>query len=295
MAYAAWRAKAPNKRKRRLRQEGKRREVFDERRQCEGIEMNVHTARWEPVSFGMDDLDDALDDIADEKMADHCGDGEEQKEIGDVEVGHLLLDRVTKQFEECCIQTNKLRGFVKRMNPHETAAERRERRAFSAGDLRVKRIFKTLDSFGWKRSPDQKTFHRNFMIACLPQIYREEWDQHKRRVLKEFDAENIDFEVLIMTPRRWGKTISVGMFVAAMLICVPDVEIGVFSTGSRASGSLMEMVIRFINAIDGANTRIVKANQEDLFLSIQSLGGLSSKSDLAVKLRTSPGTSKLHW
>ena len=71
-----------------------------------------------------------------------------------------------------------------------------------------------------------------------------------------------------MTPRRWGKTTSVAMFVAAMLWCVPDMWISVYSTGRRASNSLAEMVAKFVCHLDdgGGGERISKRNQEELFL-----------------------------
>jgi hypothetical protein len=181
------------------------------------------------------------------------------------------------------------------MNVYEPDDEKRNAdKGFCSGDMRVQAILECLDSFGLKRSEDQKLFHRNFLVACLPKIYGTEWDQHKRRVLEEFGMTTIDFEVMIITPRRWGKTVSVATFVTAVLLCVPGIEIGIFSTGSRASGSLMEKIISYLDHIPGSRERIVKSNQEDLFLALQSIGGLSAKSDLAIRLRTAPGTSKLH-
>lgn len=56
------------------------------------------------------------------------------------------------------------------------------------------------------------------------------------------------------------------MFVAVLLLCLPAVRVLVFSTGKRASSSLMDLVIFFMNKIDGAKARIVKRNQEQLFI-----------------------------
>lgn len=203
-----------------------------------------------------------------------------------------IMEQVAVDMKEMEARTASSRALMNRYEPDDT--KRFRAKGFCSGDLRVRAVLDTLDQFGMKRSEDQKLFHRNFLIACLPKIYGSEWDQHKRRVLREFGIPRIDFEVMIITPRRWGKTVSVAMFVTAILICVPGIEMGIFSTGSRASGSLMEKIVSFIGKIPGAKDRIVKANQEDLFVALERLHGLSAKSDVAVQLRTAPGTSKLH-
>lgn len=68
------------------------------------------------------------------------------------------------------------------------------------------------------------------------------------------------------TPRRFGKTTSVAMFCAALLYCVPDMWISCFSTGQRASSSLLDLVAKFVCTREDGEGRILKKNQEQLFL-----------------------------
>jgi hypothetical protein len=60
--------------------------------------------------------------------------------------------------------------------------------------------------------------------------------------MKEFGITRIRFEVMILTPRRFGKTVSVAMFVLSMMLCLPGVRVCVFSTGKRASSGLMQEI-----------------------------------------------------
>jgi hypothetical protein len=87
------------------------------------------------------------------------------------------------------------------------------------GDMRVKKVMQTLDMFeGYIRSPSQKDFHLQFLYACLPHIYGTvDFENHRERILKEHNLEDLDYEILVCTPRRWGKTVSVSMWCAALL------------------------------------------------------------------------------
>lgn len=131
------------------------------------------------------------------------------------------------------------------------------------GDLRLAKIRKCLTEMGYTRSQFQELFHNKFIQACLPQIYGAEWPECCERVLEEFGIKRINYEVLIQTPRRLGKTISVAMFVCCMLLCCPEIRICVFSTGKRASSAIMLEVIKIITYMGHAN-RIVKKNCEQV-------------------------------
>ena len=79
-------------------------------------------------------------------------------------------------------------------------------------------IEKSLDSFeGYPRSDTQKQFHDSMINACLPHIYGDQWENVRERVLATRGLSNIMYEMLICSPRRFGKTTSVSMFAAVML------------------------------------------------------------------------------
>lgn len=133
------------------------------------------------------------------------------------------------------------------------------------GDAILADVERTLDDFGIERSPDQKRFHVAFVEACLPHLYGTEWSTAAARVLTERGLRRLEPEVLCITPRRWGKTWSVAMFVAAMLLCVPGIRIAIFSTGKRASSSLTDTIREFLAKLPRFKfARIVKSNQEKL-------------------------------
>lgn len=52
------------------------------------------------------------------------------------------------------------------------------------------------------------------------------------------------------------------MFVAALLYCVPNMWISVFSTGQRASSSLLDLAHKFTCSLKDGSKRVKKKNQE---------------------------------
>ena len=141
------------------------------------------------------------------------------------------------------------------------------------GDRRVDALRKCLDAIdGYPRSDTQKRFHEAFINACLPHIYGSaDFERYRDRILQRFGMDTVQFECLICTPRRFGKTTAVSMFCAALLATCPDMWISVFSTGQRASSSLLEQTAKFFRMLKneglvlGTNDNILKKNQEELF------------------------------
>ena len=107
------------------------------------------------------------------------------------------------------------------------------------------------------------------------------------RVMKQNQWKSLKQQCLCMTPRRFGKTMSVGMFCSAYLYSVENCEIAIFSTGrrgkyiyvmftnhgtraritltySKASQKLLELINSLICKLPGGKERIIKYNQEVL-------------------------------
>ena len=70
-----------------------------------------------------------------------------------------------------------------------------------------------------------------------------------QRILELNGWDNLDQEVLISTPRRFGKTISVSMFAAAMIFAVPNLECSIYSTCKRISQKLLRNIDKFLQMI----------------------------------------------
>jgi hypothetical protein len=165
----------------------------------------------------------------------------------------------------------------------------------SDGDYRMRQLRWILNNLGIVRSADQIVFHEAFIKACLPLIYGvREWETSMVRVLEEYNIKRIQAEVLIMTPRRWGKTWSIAMYCVAVALACPGIRIAIFSTGGRASNTLQSTMLEMLKAIAGAKDRIVKIGKEELFLSATPLDkGSGPQSAQAKDFQTQKTTSKI--
>jgi len=90
-------------------------------------------------------------------------------------------------------------------------------------------------------------------------------------VLQSNGWEHLAQEVLISTPRRFGKTISVSMFAAAMMWAAPSVEISIYSTCKRISQKLLRNCIKFFYEIckqdlPAAGFKVLRQNMEEIVL-----------------------------
>lgn len=145
-------------------------------------------------------------------------------------------------------------------------------------------------------SDDQLLFLEACLFASLPKIYgASDWATHHYRVLTEWGRSEIDYFLMMITARRVGKTFSMSMFDAAVLLHVPGITISVFSTGRRASKMLKELVEKLIKMTGDENTqRIINSNQEELFIAHKTLADNTTKRSLeAQNLRMDITTAKL--
>jgi hypothetical protein len=161
------------------------------------------------------------------------------------------------------------------------------------GDHRYLKILRILDSFeGVERHENQKLWHWWMIVACLRHIYGSDWQNASTRVLRSLGLKEIRTEILVMTPRRFGKTWSVSMIVCALLLSVPGFRIAVISPGSRTSGKMLEEIKRMMGRLDGADRHICGTDKTKMFVSTEPLpAGCSIKSEAARRMCTLPSTS----
>lgn len=179
---------------------------------------------------------------------------------------NLWLQRLGK-LKRCLKKEKDIEFERRKISTKEEVTEKKNTAStLCEGDIRLQAIRKLLDSVGIIRSSDQIAFHEAFLAACLPKIYKEKWSENSVRVMRDMKLKEIEYEVLAMTPRRWGKTWSVALFCLALLVCVPGIKICVFSTGKRASGGLMQIVLDFLSKLPDGLSRVKKQNQEELFI-----------------------------
>jgi len=132
-----------------------------------------------------------------------------------------------------------------------------------------------LDDRGWKRSYHQRLFHDDFLKACTRIFWKLEapgtFERQHCDILRRNNWEHLQQEILISTPRRFGKTISVSMFAAAMLFSAPNVEISIYSTCKRISQKLLNKVQQFFgvicqNDLKKSGFTVTRSNMEEIVL-----------------------------
>jgi hypothetical protein len=132
-----------------------------------------------------------------------------------------------------------------------------------------------LDTLGWNRSFHQRLFHDDFLKACTRSFWKLEppgqFARDHQKVLRVNSWDHIAQEILISTPRRFGKTISVSMFCAAMLLACPGVEISIYSTCKRISQKILRNVQKFAMLIADSdyatlNFSVKRENMEEINL-----------------------------
>lgn len=136
----------------------------------------------------------------------------------------------------------------------------------SSGKDRYESIQNCLNNMGLTREAHQIQFHNSVLDACARHIYGIDYLACLEEIFARTGSEEIRQEILVQTPRRFGKTTMVAMIVAALAAFVPGIKIGIFSTAKRTSQKLMEEVKRFLFTIKGTQDRKWKENAEELWL-----------------------------
>ena len=70
-----------------------------------------------------------------------------------------------------------------------------------------------------------------------------------QRILEAHGWDHLHQEVLVSTPRRFGKTISISMFSAALIYSCPDIKLSIYSTCKRISQMLLQNIQMFLRLI----------------------------------------------
>lgn len=139
---------------------------------------------------------------------------------------------------------------------------------------RCRMALRVLDENGWQRSHHQKVFHEAYIRAVSRVFFKADGDgsfmRAHQRLLQANNWSHIQSEVLISTPRRFGKTISVSLFAAALIFSCTGCEVSIYSTCKRISQKLLRNVLRFLNIIFDAlkipKYKTMRENCEEIIL-----------------------------
>ena len=110
-----------------------------------------------------------------------------------------------------------------------------------------------LDRRGWDRSFHQRLFHEEYLKSCARIFFKRDgpgaFARNHNRVLELNGWDSTPQEILVSTPRRFGKTISVSMFAAANVFSAPNMELSIYSTCKRISQKLLRNIVKFLELI----------------------------------------------
>jgi hypothetical protein len=143
------------------------------------------------------------------------------------------------------------------------------------GIRRMQLCRQTLDALNrrrWSRSFHQRLFHEEYLKSCTRVFFKKDgpdtFASAHNRILELNSWDATPQEILISTPRRFGKTISVSMFAAAMLFSCPNMELSIYSTCKRISQKLLRNIVRFLEIIftelNVQPYKFVRHNQEEV-------------------------------
>ena len=162
---------------------------------------------------------------------------------------------------------------------------------------RCRDALNAIDSRGWNRSFHQRMFHDQFIRACVRVFFKTDppgtFARSHQAILDQNHWENLSQEVLISTPRRFGKTISVSMFAAAMVFSTPSLEVSIYSTCKRISQKLLRNVQKFLTIIYEAlgekPMKEIRSNMEEVVLQgCDGTGDVRTVNSYPSKVKTCP-------
>ena len=132
---------------------------------------------------------------------------------------------------------------------------------------RLAAIRATFDAFGVVRSKNQRQMHECMNQAIAQQIWRDgEFEAQLDRIMRHFGVSTLREDLMMIAPRREGKSMAVAMAAANYAMNVETLSQAIFSTGRRASRKLHELIFRFLSRLPGAKARIAVHNIETMEL-----------------------------
>lgn len=144
----------------------------------------------------------------------------------------------------------------------------------SKGMERLKLLIKCLTILDKKypRSRHQLEFHKAFISANLVNILGKDLHPNITKIIETYGIDDIKLDIIIDTPRRFGKTTGVAQFVAAFLYSQPGKSVSIYSTCKRASVSILDKIKEMLVIIHGDSTCFIASNQEVIKVNCQQGG-----------------------
>jgi hypothetical protein len=147
--------------------------------------------------------------------------------------------------------------------------ERKDRDVDREKDARVQALVDALEKFDrmdggkYRRSSAQRQFHKHFIGASLKKIYGDDLLRNMGHLKRKYGFDDIRQDVVVLTPRQFGKTTATEQYVAAWITTQPETIVSIYSTGRRAARKLLAGVWKWVCKLVGR--QVLKTfNQETL-------------------------------
>jgi hypothetical protein len=172
-----------------------------------------------------------------------------------------------QQYKQQQCQVQLVTQQVANIRPAQTQEEpplhpRIAREVTCAGAFYHRQAAELLDQFHYTRSADQKRFHKAVFQVLAPIIYQQDFLACRDQLLRRYAINEFQMAVMLMCPRRWGKSVAAAQAMAVLLHVARGVKIVVFSTGQEMSTIFMQMVQEFFLQLPDTRSRLLFSNQK---------------------------------
>lgn len=135
-----------------------------------------------------------------------------------------------------------------------------------SGEARYQRVLQNIEAItaanGFSLETAQRLFVREYLFACTPLVYGSDWKESSMQFLQKNKLAKIQHQVMALTPRRFGKTVSVCVFVLAMILSVPKLRVIVISQVKRSSVALVKKIKEYLWNLPGGKERLASDSTE---------------------------------
>lgn len=135
------------------------------------------------------------------------------------------------------------------------------------GELRMRRVEEVLRGmFPNGRYEFQIKLHSQILRAVLKQILREDYNDLVEKICRERNWDGPKKNLFTIASRRSGKTTGMASLVATLLICIPELEIVVYSVGLRTAKEFVRLTEGYVSKYPGGERMIYSNGAEQLML-----------------------------
>ena len=185
--------------------------------------------------------------------------------------------RLERQFHGLYVDAQRARDVLP--SPADYYNQPAWKREKVSGDVMLQALLDCLARFDqtkFRRSKQQVEMHLLWTMACLPQIYGDEYMSKQPELLRRFGVPSFWSFVAIFATRRFGKTFALSMFVAAFLWSQQRSVVSIFSIAKRTSTAITQKVLTLLQAIVAPGEKLVKDRHNEEQLTIVNPMGVKS-------------------